>query len=92
MDLCEFKATLGYIRSMQKQNQVIMAHVFKPSTSELQTFIPSTRGNIKWEERGLVCLICGHPSLVKVKSSLVAWLLCFSGFWVEPQYLSLEFY
>ena len=32
------------------------------------------------------------PSLGRSKTSLVVWLLCFSSFQVEPQYLSLGFY
>ena len=31
-------------------------------------------------------------SLGRGKTSLVAWLLCFPGFQVEPQFLSLGFY
>ena len=32
------------------------------------------------------------PGLGRGKTSLVAWLLCFFGFWIEPQCLSLGFY
>ena len=40
-------------------------------------------------ERGLVYLSLRTPSLgSRGKTSLVAWLLCFSVFWVEPQYLT----
>ena len=51
MNLCEFKAILGYTGSMQKQIQVVVAPIFNPSTRESNAFHPSTRGNIKWKER-----------------------------------------
>ena len=43
MDLCEFKATLGYTRLIQKQIQVVVAHTFYPSIWESHTFNPSSR-------------------------------------------------
>ena len=52
MDLCEFKATLGYTRSIQKQIQVIVPH----------TFNASTRG-----DRNSVYLVCSRPALVEVR-------------------------
>ena len=41
MDLCEFKAILGYLRSMQKQ--ILVVHIFNPSVWESHTFNYSTR-------------------------------------------------
>ena len=42
MDLFEFKATLGYVRFIQskkkKQSQVVVAHIFNPSTWESHTY------------------------------------------------------
>ena len=47
MDVCEFKATLGYTRSMQKQIQVVLAHVFNPHTRESHAFNHSNKGKYK---------------------------------------------
>ena len=66
MDPCEFKATLNYTNSMQKQIQVVLAYTFIPVPGS-HAFNPSTRGNIKWEEReALVWLVCGNPALVEI--------------------------
>ena len=43
MDLCEFKATLGYTRLIQKQIQVVVVHTFNPSVWESHTSNPSIR-------------------------------------------------
>ena len=37
MDLCEFKATLGYTRSIQKQIRVVVFHTFNASTGEVKS-------------------------------------------------------
>ena len=88
MYLGELKATLGYTRSMQKHIQLVMAHTLNPSPRESHTFKHSTRGNINWEERERLSLLSlQSPSLGRGKTSLVVWLLCFLGFWVEPQFL-----
>ena len=50
MDLYEFKATLGLIRSMLKLIQMVVAHTFTPVLRN-HAFNPSTRGSRKWEER-----------------------------------------
>ena len=47
MDLCEFKATLGHIRSVQKQIQVVVAQTFNHSPRESHAFNPSTKGEYK---------------------------------------------
>ena len=92
MDLCEFKATLGYIRSIQKQIQVVVAHTFNPSTRESHAFNPSTKGEQKaGGDRGSG-LSLQSPSLGRGKTALVAWLLCFSDLQLEPYYLSPGFY
>ena len=59
MDVCEFKATLGYIRLIQSQkemalHQVVVAHTFNPSTWESHAFILALR---RWrqEERIWLC-------------------------------------
>ena len=58
MDFCEFKATLGYTKSIQKQIQVVVSHTFNPSVGELgesHTFNPSPReldgSRHNWAER-----------------------------------------
>ena len=58
MDLCEFKATLGYTRSLQKQIQVVVAHTSHPSTRE---FNPNTKGDYKAQGSA-----CSRPALVEV--------------------------
>lgn len=41
----------------------------------------------------LICLVCSGSALVdRGKTSLVFWLLCFPGFQVELNYLSVGFY
>ena len=47
MDFYEFKASLGYTRSMQKQMQVVAAHTFNPSIGESYPFNSSTKGLYK---------------------------------------------
>ena len=51
IDLCEFKVNLGYPRSVQKQIQVLVAHILIAVLGSHTPFNSSTRGNIKWEER-----------------------------------------
>ena len=43
-DLCEFKATLGYTKSTQKEIQVVVAHTFNPSPRESPPLIPALEG------------------------------------------------
>ena len=74
MDLCKFKAILGYIRSVQKKIQVVAAHNFNPSPRESHTFNPSTRGNIN-EKRERLSL--QPPSLGRSKASPVFGCLAF---------------
>ena len=73
MDLCEFKDTLGYTRSRQKQIQVVVAHTFNPSTMESHAFNPSTKGEYKTRRQRLrLRLSLQSPSLGRCKTSLVS--------------------
>ena len=67
MDPCELKANLGYTKLVQKQIRVVAVHTFNPSPRESHTFNHSTRVNIKWEEKEVVCLVCCHADLVEVR-------------------------
>lgn len=84
MDLCQFKSHLAY------KDQII--NKFNPSSKESHAFNSSSRRNIKWEKREAQLLSLQSPTLDRGKTSLMAQLLCFSDFQVQPQYLSLCFY
>ena len=68
MDLCEFKVTLGYTRSVKKQIQVVVTHSFNPSTSESYTFNPNTKEEYETggdrSQLSLILRICGGRILV----------------------------
>ena len=59
------------------RNQAVVVHAF------------TTEKNRMWNETGTHSL--SFSGFHRGKSSLVAWLLCFSDPHVEPQYLSLNF-
>ena len=66
MDLCEFKATLGYTRSKQKWIQMEVTPLI-PVLGSHRPFIAALRGNIKWEETEAQnqTSVCRCPVLVE---------------------------
>ena len=71
MDLCEFKATLGYTRFIQKQDQVLVVYTFNPSVWESHAFSSSTRE----VEAGVIWL--GGERIIKGKrQELPEYVVC----------------
>ena len=66
MNLCKFKATLDYTRSMQKQIQAVVPDTFNTNTRGVMAIIPELERIQNGKKRGLICLVCSHPALVEV--------------------------